>query len=127
MAWIKRYTITGTTHVSAGSLTEYTDVPVNGKILRIDYVKDATTPLSDGSTMTLTGETSGVAVWAQTGVNASATVYPRTQVHSTAGVGLTLDGTRTACEPIPIYGERLKMVIASGGNSKVATWYVYVE
>lgn len=120
--YVKKYTISGTT-AAGGTLTAYTDKAFNGQVLRIDYTK---TDFDDGSTMTITAETSGVAVWAQTGVNASATVYPRAQVHSAAGVGLTYDGTRTVCEPVPIHDERLKLVVSAGGNAKSGTWHVYV-
>jgi len=124
MAFIRKTVITGTTHATAGTLTAYSNVCVNGKILRIDYTK---TDFSDGSVMTITGATSGVAIWTETGVNASATRYPRAQCHSTAGVALTYDNTRTVCEPIPINDEFLQIFVSGAGNSKVGTWTIYYE
>ncbi len=115
--------LTGTTDTS-GALVVTTERAVRGRIVSVRYVKS---DFADGSTMTLSLETTGTVVWQQTGVNASVTVYPRAQVHSGTGVGLTYDGTQPVCEPVPVAGERLVMTVANGGNTKTGTWYVTLE
>jgi len=108
-----------------GSATAYSAV-VNGRVLSIQYVKDATTPFSDGVDFTVTGEITGTTLWSELNVNASKAVAPREQVHSTAGVGLTYDGTRAVCEPVGFAEERVKIVIASGGDTKKGRFYILV-
>lgn len=118
----RRVKITMTT-AADGSGTAYSEA-VHGHVVGIVYVK---TDFDNGSTMTFTTETLAIPIWAQTGVNASAVVYPRAQVHSAAGAGLTYDGTRTVCEPVLVCDERIKVVVASGGDTKNATWYVLLD
>lgn len=119
----RRYEIAMTTNTSQ-ACTAYTGVPVDGKIDTIQYVK---TDFADGSTMTLTGNTTGIAIWAQTGVNASATVAPRQATHSTAGVAALYAATGTAVlDKIPISGELLKVVVANGGASKTGKLWITV-
>lgn len=115
---VARHTVTVTT-AADGSATGYTSEPVTGRVLGIIYTK---TDFDNGSTMTVTGETSGIAVWAESNVNASATRYPRSQVHDNVGAALTYDATRKVCEPVPVAEERLRIVIASGGNVKTGVF-----
>lgn len=120
--FIARHTVAVTT-ASDGSATAYTSEPVTGRVLGIVYTK---TDFADGSTMTVTGETTGVAIWAETGVNATATRYPRAQVCGATGTALTYDGTRIVAEPVPLAGERVKIVIASGGATKTGTFSILI-
>lgn len=108
----------------SGAATAYTPDPVDGEVMQIRYIK---TDFADGSTMTLTGEDSGVAIWAETGVNASATRAPRQASHTTAGVAATLDGTRPALVPVAVARERLKVIVASGGDTKTGYLDIYVR
>lgn len=112
------------TTASDGSCTAYTPDFVEGEILQIRYIK---TDFADGSTMTLTGRDSGVAIWAETGVNASATRAPRQASHTTAGVAATLDGTRPALVPVAVWREQLKVIVASGGDTKTGYLDIYVR
>lgn len=109
----------GVTTAADGSFTGYTD-EVSGRLLAIRYVKSN---FDNGSTMTVTLETTGIAVWAESNVDASATRLPRTQVCGPTGTALTYDGTRTVNEPIVVAKERIKLVVASGGNAKTGTFY----
>jgi hypothetical protein len=111
------------TTAADGSATGYTSEPVLGRVLGVVYTK---TDFADGSTMTLTVEQTAQPVWAETGVNASAVRYPRSQVHTAAGVAATLDGTVAMLEPVPVAFSRLKLVIASGGNAKTGTFDILV-
>lgn len=120
--FLTKHRISMTTNGS-GAFTGRTDGVVNGAIHQIQYTK---TDFADGSTMTLTGDSSAIAIWAETGVNASATRCPRQASHTTAGVAATLDGTRPALVPVVIAGERLKIVVASGGDTKTGTLDIWV-
>lgn len=109
------HAITFTTHPSTGAVTAYTGDDVNGRILQIQYVKD---DLANGSTITLTGEKTGVPIFAITGMNASATHQPRRAATDADGAAITYDGTNPVHEVVVLAGERIKLVISSGGNSK---------
>ena len=115
------HVVTVTTNAS-GAGTGYTPVS-NGRILQIRYVK---TDFDNGSTMTVSTETSGVTVWTEAAVNASATRVPRQATHTTAGVAATYDGTRAVLEPIVVANERISVVVASGGNTKTGTYHITV-
>jgi hypothetical protein len=107
-----------------GSFTGYTSKPVTGKIIAVVYTK---TDFADGSTMTLTGEESGMAIWAESNVNASAVRAPRQATHSTVGAAaLYAVGGAAVLDEIVVANERLKIVVASGGNVKSGTLNVIV-
>lgn len=121
--YARRYKLEGTT-AADGSLTLYSDGPVNGRVLDVQYVK---TDFVDGSTMTLTAETSGKAIWSETGVNASAGRAPRQATHGVDGAAALYAAAGTAVrDVITLADERLKLVISAGGNAKKGTWYVTV-
>lgn len=121
--FVQQYAVSVTT-ASDGSATAYSDVVPHGRILQIRYVK---TDFADGSTITVTLETTGADVWSETAVNASATRVPRQATHSTAGAAaLYASGGTGVFEPIYVAGERIKVVIASGGNAKTGTFYFLV-
>lgn len=112
------YTVSVTT-ASDGSATAYTDGPVWGWVASIGYVK---TDFTDGVDFTITGETSAVSLWTDTNINASEIVYPRVLENlNTSGAALT---THT---PIVLAGERISIVIASGGSAKVGTFKIIVK
>jgi len=121
---VKRHAVTVTTGTATG--TGYTSVPVTGRILEIRYAKDATAPYADGVGVAVTAEGSGTSIWSEAAVNASCVRFPRLQVHSTAGAGLTYDGTRTVCEPLAVMDERIKIVVTTAGDKKTGTFYVTV-
>jgi hypothetical protein len=119
--YIKKETVSVTT-AADGSATAYSNV-VNGRILSIQYAKD---DFADGVYFTITTETSGQDLWVDMNINASETVHPRTQVHDTTGSALTLDGTRKNVAPVVVADERIKIVIAAGGNAKSGTFHITV-
>lgn len=119
--YIRRVEVTVTTDAN-GDATAYS-VPVMGQIVSVQYVK---TDFADGVDFTVTTETTGRTVWNQDNVNASAEVLPRQQVHNTAGTALTYDGTRTVNEKIAVDNERIKIVIANGGDIKTGKFYITV-
>lgn len=115
-------TVTLTT-AADGSSTAYSNA-VKGRLLAIRYVKPAAGGFDNASTMTVTLETTGQAVWAESNVDASASRYPRVATHGITGVAALYAAAGTAVNDyIAIANERIKIVIASGGNAKNATFY----
>jgi hypothetical protein len=103
---------------ASGDCTAYTE-PVWGKVEAVAYVK---TDYADGVDFTITGETTTVSLWTDTNINATETVLPHAVMNlNTSGAALT---THT---PIVLAGERIKLVIASGGVSKVGTFKIIVK
>ncbi len=121
--YAERHSITFTTHTSAGTVTAYTDKEVTGRILQIQYVKD---DLADGSTITLTGNTTGVPIMAITGMNASATHLPRRALTDQDGAAITYDQTAAVHEAVVLVQEKVKLAISSGGNSKSGEFIITV-
>jgi hypothetical protein len=119
--YIQRHIVTITTS-GAGAGTGYTP-PVRGRVLAITYVK---TDYANGVDFDVTLETTGVVIWDQDNVDAAATVYPRKQVQSTAGVALTLEGTEPVAEPVYAGNERVKIVVANGGATKTGAFHVLI-
>ncbi len=121
--YAERHSITFTTHTSDGTVTAYTPEIVNGPILAIRYVK---TDLGDGSTITLTGEDTGTAIFEITAMNASATHLPRSPTTDRDGVAITYDTTNAVHEAVVLANERIKLVISSGGNNKSGVFHIIV-
>jgi hypothetical protein len=123
---VKRFTVAATTNGS-GAATVYTSRDVNGRIHSIQLVRDGTDPLANTADITITGEDTGLAILALTGVSADFTRAPRMATHDTSGVASLY---AAAGEPVEdhlvVSGERVKIVIATGGASKKGTFYVTV-
>ncbi len=104
-----------------GSATVYSDA-VTGLLSQIRYVKPQSGGFADGSTITVTLESTGEAVWSESNVNASATRAPRQPTHSAAGAAALYAAAGTAVnEKIAVANDRFKIVIANGGNAALAT------
>ena len=123
---IRKFTVSGATHASLGTATVYSPY-LSGYVESIEYIKPNSGGLSDGSTMTITAEATGENIWTQTGVNASVKTRTRSPTHTTAGVAATYDGTRAALERVAIGRDRVKIAIASGGNSKNFSYVITVD
>ncbi len=120
---VERKTVVVTT-AADGSATAYTEGAVTGRILQARYVK---TDFADGVDFTVTAEATGETIWAQSDVNASATVAPRQPTHSTAGVAAAYaSGGAAVNDHIAIANDRIKIVIASGGNVKTGTFHFLI-
>lgn len=108
---------------ASGDGTGYTPV-VTGRIFSIRYVKD---DYANGVDFNITAETSGVTIWAEDNVNASATRAPRQATHSTAGVAALYAAGGTAVQDyVVVANERVKIVVAQGGVSTGGTFHVVV-
>lgn len=122
MTYPVRHAVSVTT-AADGSATAYSPI-VTGRLSQIRYVK---TDFDNGVGFTITSEATGETLWTEAAVNASATRAPRQATHSTAGVAATFDGTRAVLEPIALAQDRVKIVIASGGNVKTGAFHIVVE
>lgn len=116
-----RQTVSVTT-ASDGSATAYTDKAVTGRVLSIQYVK---TDYANGVDFAITSETTGQGLWTESNVNASAIRCPRQPTHDAVGVASLF---AAAGEPVEDYiflaNERVKIVLAQGGDTKSGTFYV---
>ena len=124
--FVQKYIVDIVTSADDGSATGYTPV-VNGRILSIQYIKDAETAFTDGVDFTIITETTNQTIWTQTNVDASALVAPRQATHSTAGVAsLYAAAGQAVTDFVYVSNERIKIGIASGGNSKLGRFVVQV-
>lgn len=124
---MRRFTVTVTTDGS-GNATAYSPRGINGKIHQIEYVKDGTNPFANGVDFTITGEATGVNLWTQADVNASAVVAPRAPTHSQAGVASLYASGGTAVQAaVALANDRVKIAIAQGGATKVGTFHILVD
>lgn len=120
---IQRLVVPVTT-IADGSATAYSPV-VSGRIETIRYVK---TDFDDGVDFTITAEATGETIWSQVDVNASATVAPRQPTHSTAGVAALYAAVGQAVnDGVVVANDRVKIVIAQGGNVKSGTFHIVVS
>ena len=123
MSYATRQSITVTT-AADGSATVYSST-VTGRLSTIRYVK---TDFADGSTFTITSEATGETLWGESGVNASTTRAPRQATHSTAGAASLYAAAGTAVNaPIALAADRVKIVIASGGDTKTGVFHLVFE
>lgn len=107
-----------------GSATAYSPV-LTGKLSQIRYVKD---DFDAGVDFNITAEATGEPLWAENDVNASATRAPRQATHSTAGAAALYAGGGTAVlDKIALANDRVKIVIAAGGNAKHGTFHIVME
>ena len=123
MSYAQRLVVPVTT-AADGSATAYSPV-ITGKLSQIRYVK---TDFDNGSTITITAEATGETLWTEAAVNASATRAPRQATHSTAGAAALYAGAGTAVnDKIALADDRIKIVIAAGGNVKSGTFHFILE
>lgn len=102
---------------------------VSGRVLQVRYVPDGTSPLDAGADLDIVCETSGVVVANHDNIGASAfTRAYRQATHDTDGAASETDDTTgtPVLDYVWVGGERLKLTIANGGNTKRGTFYIYV-
>lgn len=101
---------------ASGAATVYLEHGINrkpsGLLLVLLYTPGT---LETGTDLTITGETSGIPILTVTNVGTSAKFYyPRALMNDVADGAAGISGT----EIIPIRDERIKVVVAQGGNAK---------
>lgn len=119
----RRHVVSVTT-ASDGSATAYSPY-VSGKLCAIHYVK---TDFADGVDFTITAEGTGETLWTESDVNTAKVCRPRGATHSTAGVASLYASAGTAVnDAIRLGRDRVKIVIASGGNAKTGAFHIVIE
>lgn len=122
MSYVQRLAVSVTTD-SGGAATSYTET-VTGKLSQIRYVK---TDFDNGVGFTITSEATVETLWTEAAVNASVTRAPRQATHSTAGVASLYAATFAVTDKIGLAKDRVKIVIASGGDTKSGVFHFVFE
>lgn len=119
MSFAQRISKTVTTDAS-GDATAYTE-NIRGRLSQIRYVKN---DYAAGVDFTITNDATGETIWTESNVNASKTIAPRQATHDTAGVAsLYAAGGEPVEAQILLGNDRIKIVIAQGGDTKNGTFH----
>jgi hypothetical protein len=117
MSYIKRQSVTLATN-AGGDATGFIE-GVNGVIESIEYTK---VDYDNGVDFTITNNRTSEQIWAENDVNASAVRRPRAATHSNAGVAaLYAAGGTAVLDKIAVSDDKIKIVVAQGGNVKSGT------
>lgn len=123
---MRRYVVTVTT-AADGTVTAYSP-KLSGKIHAIHYVKPGANSYADGVDFTITKEVTGESLWTETNVNASASRYPRLGTHGGDGAArLYAAGGTAVGDKVALGNDRVKIVLAQGGNAKVGAFHIEVD
>lgn len=109
---IRRFVVPATVDES-GDAEVYSPV-LSGKLVSFRYVKPGSNGFEDGVDFVITSEATGVTLWAEENVNASATRHTRAPTHTTAGAAALYAGTGAVNSKIALSQDRVKIVIANG-------------
>ena len=106
---------------ASGDATDYVGGQLSGEIVAVHYDGN----LAANADFEITGETSGLEIITITNAAASAAAwYPRILPNKhTDGAAFT----DAAAEPPRVYGERIKIVIADGGNADTGVLTFYIK
>lgn len=105
---------------AAGNASVVSDLTALGRVLQMRYIPDGADPLDTGADLTVTLNESGVNVLTKVNIGTSAfTAVPRQQVHNAVdgSDALYADAGEPVLDFIYSAGERLKVDIASGGDT----------
>lgn len=110
----------------SGDLVVNAAMAVVGRLYAVEWIDG---DLVDGvdAVISVQSTPSGVAATLLTLTNANddALYYPRHQVHSAAGAGLTLEGAEIAYD-LPLVCGTPRLVVSSGGDTKTGGCILYV-
>ncbi len=123
MSFIESESVSITT-AADGSATAYTAKVYTGRVMKISYGGEFDATLDTAITTAVTGQT----LWTETDVAKSATFRcPRDPTHSSVGVASLYAGSGEPVEDyIHVVNERIKFVLAQGGNAVTGTFRVYI-
>lgn len=115
---IEKCTATITTD-SSGNATVYLGSKLRGRVHAINYVAGT---LENTADLVITGEDTGVAILTDSPTG-SEWFYPRAfpNAVTTGGAGTV------AAEDVHVLKERIKVVVAQGGDTKTGTITVYID
>lgn len=124
---MRKVKVTVTTDGS-GDATAYSP-RVAGKVHSVSYVKPGAASYTDGVDFTITCEATGQSIWTESNVNATAHRAPRMATHGNTdgAASLYAAGGTAVQEPVAIASDRIKIVVASGGASKVGTFHFLID
>lgn len=111
---------------SSGDGTGYTP-KLRGKITSIQYVPDGSSPFAATVDFTITTENTARTIWTESNVTAAKEVHPHTTSENTDGTTVTTVEGSPNFAPLVVAGERVKIVVAQGGDTKSGTFYVTVD
>jgi hypothetical protein len=115
---ISKVTATITTDAS-GDATVYLGTKLKGRVHAIKYTKGT---LDSGTDLVITGETTGVAILTDS-PSASEWFYPRAFPNAvTTGAAGTV-----ATEDVHVLNERIKVVVAQGGNALSGSIDIFID
>lgn len=118
-----RSTIPVTT-AADGTATAYSPV-LSGKVVSITYIPDGATPYDNTVDFTITVEATGQGLWTQSNLSAGATVAPRQPINDlVGGAALYAAGGLAVHDDIIIALDRVKIMLAQGGNAKTGSFVV---
>jgi hypothetical protein len=114
------YEVTATITVnSSGDATVYVGSRLRGRVHAIKYTAGT---LDAGTDLVITGETTGVAILTDSPA-ASEWYYPRAFPNKvTDGAAGTVQS-----EAVEVFNERIKVVVAQGGNAMTGSIAVYID
>lgn len=117
--YARRLTLVVTTD-SAGDGVGYADVDY-GLLSQIRYVKN---DFANGVDFAITVEGTGEGLWTQNDVNVSTTKAPRQATHGVDGAAAVFaSGGSPVNDKIAIAQDRIKVVVAQGGDTKTGTFH----
>lgn len=123
MANVRREVVNLTTD-GAGDAVGYTQ-QLSGKVHQIAYVKN---DFANGVDFAVTTEETGLNIWTEANVNASALRAPRQPTHGQDGTAsLFASGGEPVEDKIAVADERIKVVVAQGGAGKSGKVILYIE
>ena len=120
MGYIKRGNVSIVT-ATGGGATEYSP-PMNGRLVEIIYTKHGSNAFASTADFTITTERDALAVLTVANVNASTAYRPIRKATTATGAASTLTEV-----PIYLAEDRVKFVVAQGGNTKNGAFVVIVE
>ena len=125
MGYIANLTVTLTTDAS-GDASGFTQIG-NGRILRVEFVKPGSGGFATTVDFTITTDSGSLAVLSVSDVTASTAWHPRQPTHDTSGVASLYASSGEPVESdIPIFNDRIKVVVAQGGDTLVGTLNILV-
>lgn len=123
---MRRFKVTVTT-AADGTVTAYSP-KISGKVHAVHYVKDGANAYADGVDVAITAEATGENIWTEANVNASAVRYPRAATHGqNGGASLYAAGGTPIQDRVGLGGDRVKIVLAQGGNAKTGAFHILVD
>ena len=116
--YVRRETVAMTTATGGGATAA--SLPMNGKVASIQYVPTTGAVLASTADFAITNMETGEVIWTEANITAAKIVRPTRAGHTTAGA------TASGANGVYLCNDRVKFVIAQGGNTKQATFKVSV-